>query len=86
MADSSSDPVKRDAKHDLTSAYDRAAHLMVPRSFFPVFAAFFVVLCAGMAVILFMVGKIFGGALFSFVVLVGLYVAWNNIKARRSAK
>ena len=36
-----------------------------------------------MAVMLFAVGKIFGGLLFSFVVLVGLYVAYNNIMARR---
>jgi lipopolysaccharide export LptBFGC system permease protein LptF len=68
---------------DLTSAYERAAHHLVPRATFPFFAAFFVLLCGAMAVMLFAVGKLFGGLLFSFVVLVGLYVAYNNIVARR---
>jgi len=68
---------------DLTRDYEHAAFHLVPRVFFPFFAAFFVLLCGAMAVMLFAVGKIFGGLLFSFVVLVGLYVAYNNIMARR---
>lgn len=68
---------------DLSREYEKAAYHLVPRAFFPYFAAFFVLLCGAMAVMLFAVGKIFGGLLFSFVVLVGLYVAYNNIMARR---
>ena len=70
-------------KYDLTAAYEHGANLMIPRAFFPIFAAFFVILCGGMAVVLFGVGKIFGGALFSFVVFVGLYVLWNNLRTWR---
>lgn len=83
--DPKTDTDKTDAKaqFDLTAAYERAANHLVPRAFFPFFAAFFVLLCGGMAIMLFAVGKIFGGLLFSFVVLVGLYVAYNNIMARR---
>ncbi len=72
-------------KYDLTAAYEHGANLMIPRAFFPIFAAFFVILCGGMAVVLFGVGKIFGGALFSVVVLVGLYVLWNNLRAGRKS-
>lgn len=68
---------------ELSREYEKAAFDLVPRAFFPYFAAFFVLLCGVMAVMLFAVGKIFGGLLFSFVVLVGLYVAYNNIMARR---
>jgi lipopolysaccharide export LptBFGC system permease protein LptF len=67
------------AKNDLTDAYARSAFLIVPRVFFPFFAIFFVLLCGAMAVMLFAVGKIFGGLLFSFVVLVGLYVLYNKL-------
>lgn len=79
------DPVKNQAQkpYDLTLAYERAANLMIPRAFFPIFAAIFVILCGFMAVVLFGVGKILGGALFSFVVLVGLYVLWNNLRSWR---
>jgi hypothetical protein len=69
---------------DLTDAYQRSEFLMIPRMFFPVFAAFFVLLCGGMAVMLFAVGKIFGGLLFSFVVLVGLYVVYNKLTHKDS--
>lgn len=68
---------------DLTEAYESAAHHIVPRSFFPYFAAFFVLLCAGMAIILFGAGKILGGILFLCPVAAGLYVAWNNFTAWR---
>jgi lipopolysaccharide export LptBFGC system permease protein LptF len=68
-----------DKSDDLTRDYERAAFHLVPRIFFPFFAAFFVLLCGGMAVMLFAVGKIFGGLLFSFVVLVGLYVLYNKL-------
>ena len=77
------DGARRKKEVDLTEAYERAAHHIVPKSFFPYFAAFFVALCGFMAFILFMAGKVFGGLLFSFVVLVGLYVAWNNIRSPR---
>jgi hypothetical protein len=70
-------------KYDLTAAYERSAHLMIPRAFFPVFSTLFVFLCGAMAVLLFGAGKIFGGALFSFVVLVGAYVLWNNLRPPR---
>jgi hypothetical protein len=36
-------------------------------------------------VMLFAVGKIFGGLLFSFVVLVGLYIVYNKISEWRGA-
>ena len=72
-------------KYDLTAAYERGANLMIPRAFFPIFAAFFVLLCAGMAFILFNVGKIFGGVLFSGVVVVGFYVLWNNVRSWRKS-
>ena len=44
------------------------------------------VLCGGMAVMLFAVGSTFGGVLFSCVVLVGLYVAYNNVRNLRTAR
>jgi hypothetical protein len=69
-------------KADLTDAWDRAAHVMVPRFMFPLLAGFFVLLCGTMAVMLYGVGSYFGGALFSLVVLVGLYVLWNNVRER----
>lgn len=69
-------------KPDLTDAWDRAGHAMVPRFMFPAVAAFFALLCGVMAVMLFGVGSYFGGTLFSFVVLVGLYVLWNNLRER----
>jgi hypothetical protein len=72
-------PKEPDRKTDLTDAYQRSEFLMVPRAFFPFFAVLFVLLCGAMAVMLFAVGKIFGGLLFSFVVLVGLYVAYNKL-------
>ncbi len=77
-------------KPDLSEAWDRvhavpAFYPRVPRWTFPIFAAIFVVLCGAMAVILFGVGKLFGGLLFSSVVLVGLYVLYNNVRNRRSA-
>jgi lipopolysaccharide export LptBFGC system permease protein LptF len=71
---------------DLTKAYDRAAHHLVPRAFFPFLAVFFVLLCGAMAVLLFGAGKILGGLLFSIVVAVGLYVAWNNFVSWRERK
>jgi lipopolysaccharide export LptBFGC system permease protein LptF len=70
---------------ELASAYERAAFHLVPKAFFPFFAAFFVLLCGAMAVMLFAVGKIFGGLLFSFVVLVGLYIVYNKISEWRGA-
>jgi len=69
-------------KPDLTDAWDRAAHIMVPRFMFPLVAGFFVLLCGVIAVMLFGVGSYFGGALFSFVVLVGLFVLWTNLRDR----
>jgi hypothetical protein len=75
-------------KLDVVDAWDRAQHLMIPRWSFPIFAALFVALCGAMAVILFAVGKIFGGLLFSSVVAVGMYVFYNNLltwRARRAA-
>jgi hypothetical protein len=70
-------------KYDVVDAWDRAQHLLVPRFMFPVLAALFVLLCGAMSVFLFAVGKIFGGLLFASVVLVGLYVAYNNIRKPR---
>ena len=66
-------------KYDVVDAWDRAQHLLVPRFMFPFLAGFFVLLCGAMAVILFAIGKLFGGALFSGVVLVGLYVLYHNV-------
>ena len=79
------------AKPDLSEAWDRVHAIpvyypRVPRWTFPFFSALFVALCGVMAVILFGVGKIFGGLLFSFVVLVGLYVLYNNVRSWRSAR
>ena len=71
---------------DLSAAYERAAFHLVPKAFFPLFAVIFVLLCGAMAVMLFAVGKIFGGLLFSFVVLVGLYIVYNKISAWRVGK
>jgi hypothetical protein len=67
---------------DLTDAYERAANMVVPRFMYPAVAAFFVLLCGVMAVMLFGVGSYFGGALFSLIVLVGFYVLWNNLRER----
>ena len=69
-------------KYDVVDAWDRAQHLLVPRFMFPFLSAFFVLLCGGMAVILFAIGKIFGGLLFSGVVLVGVYVLYVNLVRR----
>jgi hypothetical protein len=66
-------------KYDVVDAWDRAQHLLVPRFMFPFLAAFFVLLCGGMAVILFAIGKLFGGTLFAGVVLVGLYVVYCQL-------
>ena len=84
------------AKPDLTDAWERvrgigeikgATELQVPVYYprvpkwtFPFFSAFFVLLSGTMAVVLFGVGKIFGGLLFSGIVVVGLYVLYNNIR------
>ena len=87
MADPQSETGKKDADKksaDLSAAYERAADHLVPKAFFPFFAAFFVLLCGAMAVMLFAVGKIFGGLLFSFVVLVGLYVVYNKLTHKDS--
>ena len=73
-------------KYDVVDAWDRAQNLMIPRWTFPFVAAVFVVLCGGMAVMLFAVGSTFGGVLFSCVVLVGLYVAYNNVRNLRTAR
>ena len=73
-------------KLDVVDAWDRAQHLMIPRWSFPIFAAVFVALCGTMAVMLFAVGKIFGGLLFSGVVLVGLYVLYNNVQTWRARR
>ena len=86
MSDAANDANSKNAAKkpvDLTEAYDRAANLMVPRVSFPFFAAFFVLLCGGMATVLFGVGKILGGVLFLCPVAAGLYVAWNNFAAWR---
>jgi hypothetical protein len=74
------DPTK--SRTNLTEDWARAENTVVPRFMFPAFAAFFVVLCGAMAVMLFGAGSYFGGALFSLVVLVGLYVLWTNVRAR----
>lgn len=71
---------------ELAREYEKAAFDLVPRAFFPFFAVFFVVLCGIMAVMLFAVGSIFGGLLFSFVVLVGLYVGYNKFVLWRDAR
>lgn len=88
----------RNAKPDLTEAWERvrgvgelkgAVELQVPvyyprvpRWTFPYFSALFVCLSGVMAVVLFGVGKVVGGLLFSAVVLVGLYVLYNNVRER----
>jgi len=69
-------------KVDLTDQWDRAANVMVPRFMYPAVAAFFVLLCGAMAILLFGAGSYLGGALFSLVVLVGFYVLWNNLRQR----
>ena len=74
---------EHNGKYDIVDAWDRAQHLLVPRFMFPFLAAFFVLLCGGMAVILFAIGKVFGGALFTGVVLVGLYVVYCNLARPR---
>ena len=74
-----STPKSTKGADDLATEYQRAAFHLVPRVFFPFFAVVFVLLCGAMAVMLFAVGKIFGGLLFSFVVLVGLYVVYNKL-------
>ena len=73
-------------KYDVVDAWDRAQNLMIPRWTFPFVAGVFVVLCGGMAVMLFAVGSTFGGILFSGVVLVGLYVVYNNLRDWRAAR
>ena len=78
-------PPKDRKTDDLANEYERAAFHLVPRVLFPFFAAVFVLLCGAMAVMLFAAGSIVGGFLFSFVVLVGLYVLYNKLTGKDAA-